>query len=594
MFIPPTGSREPPQFIEPTAKRQRLSKSVEDANEEADRSIYVFHSWYSRKYYPGNLKSNSVVFLKENSRNVDPVIDFHIGNPFWKYSIPFHHQISFDLDQKQWRCPTINFINSRGNYNDREFQYFDTLDEVKLFLCQELNLEPLTQILTPEVTSLALRHDDDVILPLLFEDEPIGSYLISYYGKWYGKVFVKVDQNRLIHLDLPKVSNVNNRSYIPDPLDLCSLSPARPIEYAPEWSQKKQEIKARVESIKETYGFTHILTTLDFSRLKNFPKDQRERYIEIFPEETKKNIANLMFGCGFDMHLLNLFLKFSLSCPNLRNFIFNRPGISERVTKSDDLISFKWNLEILKETFGEIKYNKLLSQLLPPLLNSIYGVGRDGLFTKKDKYEETYPHFLNETRSDLSLIVESKAIPVHGIILAMRAPGFKCVMDSKWGESAKKEMELPSTVPFYSYALVKKAIEFIYTGSIENLKVTEAISITHMASLWQSEELKRFCECSILDSFKKDNPCFHDALSNLHQIISNPDNWNIFSRVIQESLLVAIGNVLPTIVEACTEEIQKSEILEQLLHNWLHPMEEEVLAVEKKQQDQLTIQDKLV
>ena len=92
--------------------------------------------------------------------------------------------------------------------------------------------------------------------------------------------------------------------------------------------------------------------------------------------------------------------------------------------------------------------------------------------------------------SDVTLIVQGKAIPAHKAILAIRSPVLAAMFERDTMEALESRVEITDI----EANVFEQMLNFIYTGAVPSLNQQTAEELLVAADKYQLDELKLFCE----------------------------------------------------------------------------------------------------
>jgi len=97
--------------------------------------------------------------------------------------------------------------------------------------------------------------------------------------------------------------------------------------------------------------------------------------------------------------------------------------------------------------------------------------------------------------------VGSEVISAHKLILCTRVPYFKKMFESGMKEAVENKVEVSDTDP----GIFKQFLKFIYTGRVDEDLNDYAADLLELAEIYDIQDLKGFCEASLLNLGKDDN-----------------------------------------------------------------------------------------
>ncbi|KAL7298423.1 hypothetical protein TKK_0008214 [Trichogramma kaykai] len=110
--------------------------------------------------------------------------------------------------------------------------------------------------------------------------------------------------------------------------------------------------------------------------------------------------------------------------------------------------------------------------------------------------------FLSDHLSDVKLRTTcGKEIPAHKVVLAVASPVFKAMFDHDMLEKKSKSVDMTDV----SYETAVEMLRYIYTGSVENQELFQAMDLLAVADKYQLEELKSVCEQMIGSNLSTEN-----------------------------------------------------------------------------------------
>ncbi|XP_054722837.1 speckle-type POZ protein B-like, partial [Uloborus diversus] len=126
---------------------------------------------------------------------------------------------------------------------------------------------------------------------------------------------------------------------------------------------------------------------------------------------------------------------------------------------------------------------------------------------------EKFGNILKDSKFfDVTLKVGDETIPAHKAILAGRSSVFEGMFESNMKESRENVVEIAEMTP----AIVKEMLQYIYTGTIENLSVDAAVDLYVASDRYDLQELKGWCKEFILEHISSDDVCRVAVIADLH------------------------------------------------------------------------------
>ncbi|XP_054711304.1 speckle-type POZ protein-like [Uloborus diversus] len=144
--------------------------------------------------------------------------------------------------------------------------------------------------------------------------------------------------------------------------------------------------------------------------------------------------------------------------------------------------------------------------------------------------------FLEDTRfSDVLLKAGDQTFQAHKAILASRSKVFDGMFQSGMKESQENVVEIAEMSP----AIVKQMLQYIYSGSVEELSMDTAIDLYIGADRYDLQELKEWCREFILKHISSDKVCKVAVIADLH---SDEELTMASKRVFKENLKVILSS----------------------------------------------------
>ncbi|KAL7298421.1 hypothetical protein TKK_0008212 [Trichogramma kaykai] len=112
------------------------------------------------------------------------------------------------------------------------------------------------------------------------------------------------------------------------------------------------------------------------------------------------------------------------------------------------------------------------------------------------------PMFLSEDMSDVKLRTTcGKEIPAHKVVLAAASPVFDAMFRHDMLEKKSQSVKMTDI----SYETAVEVLRYIYTGSVENQELFQAMNLLAAADKYQLETLKSMCEQIIGSNLSTEN-----------------------------------------------------------------------------------------
>lgn len=104
---------------------------------------------------------------------------------------------------------------------------------------------------------------------------------------------------------------------------------------------------------------------------------------------------------------------------------------------------------------------------------------------------------------DITFVVEGRPIYAHRALLAARSDHFYAMFTSGMKESREPEIVIPD----WSYTAYLAMLEFLYTGSVYDLKADVALELMGLADHSALDGLKALCESTLVHNVDVENVC---------------------------------------------------------------------------------------
>ncbi|KAL7298480.1 hypothetical protein TKK_0008264 [Trichogramma kaykai] len=133
--------------------------------------------------------------------------------------------------------------------------------------------------------------------------------------------------------------------------------------------------------------------------------------------------------------------------------------------------------------------------------NSAYYEGDDANkgFSPKRNFDWI---FLEKELSDVTLkTADGKEIPAHRVLLANASSVFRAMFKHEKGENKTQSVDMVDI----AYETAAELLRYIYTGSVENQELFQAMDLLAASDKYQLEELKSVCEQMIGSNLSAEN-----------------------------------------------------------------------------------------
>eukprot|EP00941_MAST-03F_sp_MAST-3F-sp1_P005567 g5567.t1 len=105
--------------------------------------------------------------------------------------------------------------------------------------------------------------------------------------------------------------------------------------------------------------------------------------------------------------------------------------------------------------------------------------------------------------SDITFLVEGRAIYAHKAILAVQCDHFNAMFGSGMRESTAEEIVIPG----WDYAPFLSMLEFLYTGTVADFTVSMAVDLLPLADHYTLDRLRSLCESVLVHHIDAENVC---------------------------------------------------------------------------------------
>ncbi|XP_054722582.1 speckle-type POZ protein-like [Uloborus diversus] len=145
--------------------------------------------------------------------------------------------------------------------------------------------------------------------------------------------------------------------------------------------------------------------------------------------------------------------------------------------------------------------------------------------------------------SDVTLRVGTEQFSAHKAILASRSKVFRAMFESGMKECQENTLDLVEMKP----STARNMLQFIYSGSLGEISVEEALDVYAASDKYNLQELKSWGKELILRNMSSDHVCDVTVLADLHsdedlamascralknnlQVVLNTEKWRDFAK----------------------------------------------------------------